>query len=68
MSKPNLIIVGAGAAGLLAARELASSYSITVLEANNRTGGRINSIPSQFSSKPVEGGAEFIHGHCKLTI
>ena len=68
MSKPNLIIVGAGAAGLLAARELASSYSITVLEANNRTGGRINSIRSEFSSKPVEGGAEFIHGHCKLTI
>ena len=68
MSKPNLIIVGAGAAGLLAARELASSFSITVLEANNRTGGRILSIPSLFSSKPVEAGAEFVHGHCKLTL
>ena len=68
MDKPNLIIVGAGAAGLLAARELASIYSITILEANARIGGRIYSVPSFFSSKPIEGGAEFVHGHCKLTL
>ena len=63
-----LIIVGAGAAGLMAARELAPSYSVTILEAAPRPGGRIHSIPTLFASRPVEAGAEFIHGHCKLTL
>lgn len=39
----DILIVGAGAAGLAAARELSfSKLSVIVLEARNRIGGRIN--------------------------
>src|SRR5215831_16551700 len=61
-----IIIIGAGAAGLIAARELASKQkNVLVLEANKRLGARIYTMYDAFE-KPVEIGAEFIHG--KLTI
>lgn len=64
----NVIVIGAGAAGLMAASVLAENkYRVTVVEARDRTGGRIHTqIPSSFSF-PVETGAEFIHGHQSLT-
>lgn len=63
------IILGAGAAGLTAARQLSQSKikgqrpKILVLEANNRIGGRIftdHSKAIDFGS-PLELGAEYIH-------
>ena len=54
------IIVGAGAAGLAAARELgAAQRKVIVLEARDRIGGRIN---THFDQWPIELGAEFVHG------
>src|SRR5262249_53897920 len=59
----DVIIVGAGAAGLAAAHELTKAgLSVTVLEARSRTGGRIFTQGEAGTSLPVELGAEFIHG------
>ena len=63
-----IIVIGAGAAGLMAARELArSGKKITILEARNRCGGRIHPLPTDEFGYPVEGGAEFIHGESPVT-
>ncbi len=56
-----IIIVGAGVAGLSAAVHLAEAgYAVTVLEARHRVGGRIHSVEA--GGVVVETGAEFIHG------
>jgi monoamine oxidase len=56
------LVIGAGMAGLAAARILQDSgETVTVLEAKNRIGGRTHTSRS-FASHPVELGAEFIHG------
>jgi monoamine oxidase len=68
MKKENVIFVGGGAAGLMAAKELADECNVILLEAASRIGGRIWSRPSQHSSQVIEAGAEFIHGHQKQTI
>ncbi len=58
----SILVIGAGAAGLAAARKLHDSgYAVTVLEARNRIGGRVQSDYS-LASHPIELGAEFIHG------
>jgi monoamine oxidase len=58
----DVVIVGAGVAGLAAARELvASGVKVAILEARNRIGGRIQTLHID-SSLSVELGAEFIHG------
>ncbi len=60
---PDVIIVGAGMAGLAAARELGrAGLSIYMLEAHDRVGGRVFPIPDPACDVPVELGAEFIHG------
>ncbi len=57
----SFIVIGAGVAGLGAARELQSKgCTVTVLEARNRTGGRINSV--SLGSYQVDMGASWIHG------
>ncbi|MEO6454206.1 MAG: NAD(P)/FAD-dependent oxidoreductase [Ginsengibacter sp.] len=62
-----IIIIGAGAAGLMAAKILsAKGIDILVLEARDRLGGRINTIQDPFMFN-CETGAEFIHGNLKLT-
>ena len=60
---PSIIIVGAGVAGLAAARRLVhAGYAVTVLEARNRLGGRIHTLRNPAFPTAVELGAEFIHG------
>ena len=58
----DVIIVGAGVAGLAAARLLAEAgLRVLILEARGRIGGRVWTIYSP-EGAPVELGAEFIHG------
>ena len=61
-----MLIVGAGAAGLAAARALTSSgLRVVILEARNRIGGRISTIHESLpvsGDVPIELGAEFVHG------
>src|SRR5262249_47994120 len=62
------IVVGAGAAGLMAARELLrAGRAVTVLEARDRLGGRIFPLVDQGFGYPAEGGAEFVHGAAPIT-
>ncbi len=57
----DVLVLGAGVAGLTAARELARrGLSVTVVEARDRTGGRVHTV-RDFGGHPVEGGAEFVH-------
>jgi len=62
-------VVGAGAAGLAAARSLAAhSLRVTVLEARDRVGGRVWWVPSARTAVPAELGAEFIHGRAQESM
>src|SRR3989441_6703303 len=62
------IVIGAGAAGLAAARSLAGrSVRVLLLEARDRVGGRVWSRPAAQNATPAELGAEFIHGRGELT-
>lgn len=57
------VIVGAGAAGLAALRELhAAGLKAVAVEALDRIGGRIRTVHDPLSPGPVELGAEFVHG------
>jgi monoamine oxidase len=57
----DVLILGAGIAGLAAARALSErDVRCVVLEARNRVGGRIHSL--QLDTGVVELGAEFVHG------
>src|SRR5712691_4618575 len=64
----NIQVVGAGAAGLMTARELARAGKIvTVVEARDRCGGRIFPLPAEEFGYQAEGGAEFVHGAAPVT-
>ena len=59
----SVLIIGAGAAGLAAAHDLATAgLSVTVLEARERIGGRVFTQHDSNSPVPIELGAEFVHG------
>jgi monoamine oxidase len=57
-----VLVIGAGAAGLTAARTLHDvGCHVTVLEARDRVGGRINTS-FDLAPHPIELGAEFVQG------
>jgi len=63
VERTSIIIIGAGAAGLAAAKILSEhGIPVTILEARDRPGGRIQTILSRRGQIPIELGAEFIHG------
>jgi monoamine oxidase len=62
------IVIGAGAAGLIAAGELLrAGRSVLLLEARGRIGGRIWTRREPGFPTPIELGAEFIHGPAPTT-
>src|SRR5205809_369280 len=63
-TKPSdVLIIGAGAAGLAAAHELSrAGRKVIVLEARDRIGGRIFTHKDPSIPIPIELGAEFVHG------
>jgi monoamine oxidase len=69
MDKADVVVIGAGAAGLAAARDLSQSgRRVVVLEARDRWGGRVFTQRSPVWPAPVELGAEFIHGEAAATM
>jgi monoamine oxidase len=59
----SVIIIGAGVAGLAAARRLVNAgKDVTILEARNRIGGRVDTVRNPLFPIPLERGAEFVHG------
>ena len=57
----DVVVIGAGMAGLTAARTLAEAgLEVLVVEAQNRIGGRI--LTQHIGDEAIELGAEFIHG------
>jgi len=62
-STVDVAIIGAGAAGLAAARTLHDQgLDVVVLEARERIGGRVLTHRDAATPVPIELGAEFIHG------
>ncbi len=65
----DVLILGAGAAGLAAARTLThAGLDVLVIEARERVGGRVLTIPDPATPVPVELGAEFLHGKASNTV
>ena len=66
--RTDVVVIGAGAAGLAAARRLHErGIDFLVLEARDRVGGRAHTLSSIHGSYPIELGAEFIHGTAAST-
>lgn len=64
----DVIVIGAGAAGLIAGWELVQvGKKVAVIEARNRVGGRIHTIQDSNFAMPIELGAEFVHGKLEPT-
>jgi monoamine oxidase len=64
----DVIVIGAGAAGLMAARELArAGKRVVVLEGSQRVGGRVLTLFETRAGMPIELGAEFVHGDAPVT-
>lgn len=64
----DVVVIGAGVAGLAAAREISGAdLDVLVLEARDRIGGRIHTLKLPGLPTPVELGAEFIHGSAPAT-
>jgi monoamine oxidase len=65
----DVAIIGAGAAGLAAARVLSGAgRRVCLLEARNRIGGRVSTLHLPDLPLPIELGAEFIHGESETTF
>ena len=63
MPSADVVVLGAGIAGLAAAERLgAAGQRVVVLEARDRIGGRIHTVDDPGLNVPVELGAEFVHG------
>lgn len=64
----DVIVIGAGAAGLMAARELTrAGKRVVVLEGSHRVGGRVLTLFETRAGMPIELGAEFVHGDAPTT-
>lgn len=64
----DVIVIGAGAAGLMAALEIAlTGRTVGVAEAAERCGGRMNTVYTK-ETYPIELGAEFVHGDLPITL
>lgn len=59
MESPKIVIVGAGLAGVSAAVKLVENgfENVVILEAENRIGGRINSVP--FAKSVIDLGGQW---------
>lgn len=58
-----VLVIGAGVAGLSAARALQQlGYTVTVLEARNRIGGRVWTVRDPARGLALDMGASWIHG------
>jgi monoamine oxidase len=69
VKKFDVVIIGAGAAGLSAARVLTGAGKrVCLLEARPRVGGRIHTLHVRDLPMPIELGAEFIHGEVDTTF
>jgi monoamine oxidase len=64
----DVIIIGAGAAGLAAAAALRDAgVAALLLEARSRAGGRAWTVRHEATNLPIELGAEFVHGSARQT-
>jgi monoamine oxidase len=64
----DVLLIGGGAAGLLAARDLATAgLRVLLLEARDYLGGRAHTLTPAGFTQPIEAGAEFMHGEVPLT-
>jgi monoamine oxidase len=67
-SAPDVAIIGAGMAGLAAARTLAEQgLEVVLVEARERVGGRVETIHSE-ADLPAELGPEYVHGEPYVTL
>ena len=70
MEHSEVVVVGAGLAGLSCARALADAgAAVTVLEARQRTGGRVRTLRTADGDRVIELGAQVLHGDpasCRL--
>lgn len=67
--RSEVVVVGAGMAGLAAARALRrAGLDATVLEARDRLGGRVCSLHEKGLGAPIELGPEFVHGLAQPTL
>src|SRR6266550_2535756 len=65
----DVLVLGAGAAGLAAARDLShAGLRVTIIEARPRVGGRVLTLHDPRAPIPLELGAEFIHGETAETL
>ena len=65
---PDVVVIGAGAAGLMAARDLTrAGKRVVVLEGSHRAGGRVLTLFETRAGMPIELGAEFVHGDAPTT-
>ncbi len=63
-----VLIIGAGVAGLFAARALAAAgRQVLLVEAQDRLGGRVHTLMPAGFTRAIEAGAEFLHGAVPLT-
>jgi monoamine oxidase len=64
-----VLVIGAGAAGLAAAAELSrAGLTVTMIESRFRLGGRILTLHDPLEPVPIELGAEFVHGESAATM